>query len=63
MTIPETQTLREVFAVLHAIQCASVKLGQPTPTNFFADCDIFDACPERVLLREAKRLRELVAQL
>ena len=64
MTTTETETLREAFAVLQdAAQCASVKLGQPTHTDFLVDCDTFDTAPEHAILREAKRLRELVAQL
>ncbi|MCU0782948.1 MAG: hypothetical protein MUF81_02655 [Verrucomicrobia bacterium] len=64
MTDPEKQNLRAAYdALLDATQCAAVKLGQPTHTDFFADCDFFDVAPERAILREAKRLRELVAQL
>ena len=29
----------------------------------FAGCDYFDTAPEQAILREVKRLRELVAQL
>ena len=64
MTTTETQILREAFTVLHgATQRASMKLGQPAHTDFFGNCDIFDACPGQAILREAKRLRDLVVQL
>lgn len=64
MTTAEQQTLRQVYDVLcDATQCATVKLNQCAHVDFLADCDFFDIAPEQALLREAQRLRELVAHL